>query len=63
MSEDDGHHPSQFSCVDNALKSLSGSAGDKFSMSFYFVEGRCGQSLPCPPYDNSREISCAVCTK
>ena len=29
---------------------------------FFFVEGRCG-SLPCPPYDSTKELSCAVCTK
>jgi len=63
MCEDDSNYPSQFTCVDNGLKSLSGSASDKFSMRFSFVEGRCGQSLPCPPYDNTRELSCAVCTK
>ena len=51
-----------FTCVDTAFKSVAGSSTDHGSFLFYFVEGRCG-SLPCPPYDNTRELSCAVCTK
>ena len=57
-----GHHRSQFTCVDNAFKSVTGSSANKGGLLFYFVEGRCG-SLPCPPYDNTKELSCAVCTK
>ena len=59
MAEHRTHGRSQYTCVDNALKT-----GSKLSngMVFHFVEGRCG-SLPCPPYDNSKELSCAVCTK
>ena len=29
---------------------------------FFPVEGRCG-SLPCPPYKETKELTCAVCTK
>ena len=56
------HHRSQFTCVDSALKPISGSSANKDGLLFYFVEGRCG-TLPCPPYDNTKELSCAVCTK
>ena len=64
MSE---HHGSdrfrtQFTCVDTAFKSVTDSSANKDGLLFYFVEGRCG-SLPCPPYDNTKELSCAVCTK
>ena len=62
MSEHYTHHPSQFSCVDTAFKSVVGSSANKDGMLFCFVEGRCG-SLPCPPYDGKKELSCAVCTK
>ena len=57
-----GHYRSQFTCVDTAIKSVTGSSENKHGLTFYFVEGRCG-SLPCPPYDNTKELSCAVCTK
>ena len=63
MSDDDGQSYTQLSCVDNAFKLIPGSAANRDSMRFYFVEARCGQTIPCPPYDSSREISCAVCTK
>ena len=52
----------QFTCVDAAFKSVVGSSADHNGLLFYFIEGVCG-SLPCPPYDNTRELSCAVCTK
>ena len=57
-----GHHRTQYICMDTALKSVVGSSADQNSLLFYFVEGRCG-SLPCPPYDETKEFSCAVCTK
>ena len=52
----------EYTCVDIAMKPALGSVSNKDGMLFYFVEGRCG-SLPCPPYDNNRELSCAVCSK
>ena len=54
-----GHH---FTCVDVAFKSVVGSSANHDGFLLYFVEGVCG-SLPCPPYDSTRELSCAVCTK
>ena len=56
------HHRSQYTCVDTAFKSVVGSSANQNGMVFYFTEGRCG-SLPCPPYDETRELSCAVYTK
>ena len=57
------HHRTQYTCMDVAVKLATGSAvADHNGLLFYFVEGRCG-SLPCPPYDGTKELSCAVCTK
>ena len=53
---------SQFVCVDREPESVPGSVSDQNGKLFYFVEGICG-SLPCPPYENNREITCSVCTK
>ena len=53
---------SQYTCVDYAFKVTPGSATHKPALRFYKVEGRCG-SLPCLPYDSTRELTCAVCTK
>ena len=62
MSERHNHQRSQFTCVDIAFKSVTGSSAHTNGLLFYFVEGRCG-SLPCPPYNEKKELSCAVCTK
>ena len=56
------HRRSLFSCVDKSLISVIGSKHDHNGFLFYSVEGRCG-SLPCPPYEETKELTCAVCTK
>jgi len=64
MAQDSGtgHYRTQHTCIDIALKPVPGTSANNDGFLFYFVEGRCG-SLPCPPYDNTKELSCAVCTK
>ena len=57
-----GHHRSTFECVDEDLESVFGSgeylaAGGRFG----HVEAVCN-GLPCPPYNNYKEINCVVCT-
>ena len=52
----------EFICIDTAFKSALGSSSHLDGVNLHFVEGRCG-TLPCPPYDNTNELSCAVCTK
>ena len=48
--------------MDTAFKSVHESSANSDGLLFQFVEARCG-SLPCPPYGNDKELSCAVCTK
>ena len=62
MSAHYKHHRSQFSCVDQSLKSVIGSSHNHNGFLFYTVDGVCG-SLPCPPYREDKEFTCAVCTK
>ena len=62
MSERHSHHRSQFSCVDYSLKPVTGSSYNHDGFLFFSIEGVCG-SLPCPPYNRNKELSCAVCTK
>lgn len=61
MAERHDHHRSQFTCVDVSFKPVPGSTANQDGLLFYPVEGRCG-SLPCPPYDETRELTCSVCT-
>ena len=51
-----------FECIDKNPESIAGSSGDANGALFYHVEGRC-TGLPCPPYDEEKELTCSVCTK
>ena len=50
------------SCVDKSLTPIIGTNHNHQGLLLGFVEGRCG-SLPCPPYEETKELTCAVCTK
>ena len=51
-----------FECVDKDQESLSGSQANTNGALFYHVEANCN-GLPCPPYNNYKELNCVVCTK
>ncbi|XP_062504059.1 uncharacterized protein LOC134180890 [Corticium candelabrum] len=57
-----GHRGSNiYVCFDHNAEP-TGSSSEQNGNLFYLVEAVCG-SLPCPPYVNGRELTCAVCTK
>jgi len=56
------HKCTQYTCIDTAIKPVPVSSGNGIGMLFYFVEESCRSPLYLP-YDNTRELSCAVCTK
>ena len=62
MSEHDIHKRTSFVCVDGAFEAVPGSQGHGSSGHFYHVEAACG-TMPCPPYVDYKELTCAVCTK
>ncbi|XP_015751730.1 PREDICTED: short-chain collagen C4-like isoform X6 [Acropora digitifera] len=63
MSAKTGHtHSTEFVCVDGNPEYVLGSKQNNNGALLYPVEGVCG-SLPCPPYVEGRELTCAVCTK
>ena len=51
-----------FECVDKDQESLPGSQPNTNGALFYNIEANCN-GLPCPPYNNYKELNCAVCTK
>ena len=51
-----------FECVDEMPDTVSGGHKGEEGVFFYHVEPRCG-SLPCPPYEEEKEMTCAVCTR
>ena len=62
MAEQYNHNRSTFECVDMAPETAAGGEANQDGAVFYHVEPRCG-SLPCPPYDKQKEMTCVVCTR
>ncbi|XP_028519315.1 short-chain collagen C4-like [Exaiptasia diaphana] len=56
------NHPTDFICVDENAQGRTGTHQDVDGALLYLVEGYCG-SLPCGPYVDGYELTCAVCTK
>lgn len=56
----------EYVCVDRTPEYVKGSHSNENDATLYVVEGRCSGSssegLPCPPYVDGYEITCAVCT-
>ena len=63
MTELNTHHRSMYVCVDRAMEAIPGSSPNHNGALFYHVEAVCGVGIPCPPYNNYKEINCVVCTK
>ncbi|XP_077869404.1 uncharacterized protein LOC144360708 [Saccoglossus kowalevskii] len=61
MSDYHGHKRSEFICVDRNPEGRMASNTNSDGALLYLVEGRCG-SLPCGPYVEGHELSCAVCS-
>ena len=62
MAEGKNNGRSTFICVDSAFESAPGSQGHAPATDLYHVEAACN-GLPCPPYVNYKELTCAVCTR
>ena len=55
------HQRAEFVCVDRYAEN-GGLSDSQNGALFYPTQTRCG-SLPCDPYENARDLSCAVCSK
>ena len=62
MSEYHGHHRSMYECMDKSPEGRPGGYANHDGALFYQVEARCG-SLRCPPYEQTKELTCAVCSR
>ena len=59
-----GHYRSSFNCVDVNPEVIENSSGNGEGALFYYVLSACDTNgLRCPPYEEGRILSCAVCTK
>ncbi len=62
MSEQYTHYRTSYKCIDKDPESVPGSSANDNGALFYFTEANCA-TLPCPPYNSQKEVTCAVCTK
>ena len=62
MAEYHGHHRSTFECMDKEPQAIPGGHANQDGALFYHVEPRCG-SLPCPLYEQQKEMTCCVCSR
>ena len=53
---------STFECVDVGAETAPGGEECEYEALLYHVEPRCG-SLPCPPYEEEKEMTCVLCTR
>ena len=59
----DHKHQQTIECVDKDPEYIPGEAASKDGSLFYFTKAECNQGLLCPPYDNTRALTCVVCTQ
>ena len=62
MTEWHTHTRSFFTCIDVAMKKVPGSSDFQHGIFFNRVEVNCKSRL-CPPYEVTKELTCAMCTK
>ena len=64
MGEHHGNpHPTTLECVDQDPEFIPGEEGNKKGGHFYFTRAVCNQGLLCPPYVDTKAITCVVCTQ
>ena len=56
------HHRSSFECLDKDPEPIPGSTIGIAMAYMFHVEATC-TGIPCPPYNDYKELTCAVCTK
>ncbi|XP_071845737.1 uncharacterized protein [Apostichopus japonicus] len=64
MSDYHNHWKTEFVCMDRNAEAIPRTVANANGALFYPVEGRCSSSggIPCGPYVNGYELTCAVCT-
>lgn len=66
MSSGYRYQATEYICVDRHPEGRKGSHGNINDSTLYVVESRCAnvptEGLPCPPYLDGYELTCAVCT-
>ena len=64
MGERDGHkRQTTLECVDQDPEYVPGQEASTDGSLFLFTRAICNKGLSCPPYVDSKAITCVVCTK
>ena len=64
MTVNENNHRTTFICVDKNPEAIAGKAANNNGALLYHVEASCATNqLPCPGYDDTKEMSCVMCTK
>ena len=63
MAESQGHYRTMYICLDKTPETVPGTEADTNGALMYHVDVNCHSGLPCPNYDDRKEVSCVVCTK
>ena len=63
MTERNDHYRSTFICLDKTPEAVPGAIGDTNGAVMLHVEADCSTGLSCSDYDETKELSCVVCTK
>ncbi|XP_067662643.1 uncharacterized protein [Haliotis asinina] len=53
---------SDYVCVDSEAEAMPGGKANTNGHLLYMIDAKCG-ALPCPPYVDGWELTCALCTK
>ena len=52
-----------FECVDASQEIVPNTLNNTDGGTFYHVEAICNEGLPCPAYNEEKELTCVVCTR
>ena len=62
MAENINNFRTTYTCVDEGMEFIPGRTGHADGCDLWLVEPSC-TSLPCPPYDEEKELACVVCSR
>ena len=52
-----------YKMVTRSVETVDGKRRNTDGVLMYHAEVQCNRGLPCPTYDDRKELSCVVCTK
>ena len=61
-TDQDGYYRTMYTCIDSSPDVIGSSSGNEDGALFHHTATDCN-GLPCPPYEATRMLSCAMCTK